>query len=181
MAGPATWSLAQVRKRLEALSKQGSGKTGQTQQEQFAQRAMAMCYKPSRIEPPKEPERVEYICPTCGQRTYHTRLPASGSLLSLSYLVQALPAYRAQAKAIPNLDVSIDETNLCSHCTPETGKSTVALVVRLKGGTNKRTETFSNDDLALLAEFAKGKKNHQNGQPLQDSSPRLKELLGVDE
>jgi hypothetical protein len=84
---------------------------------------------------------------------------------------------RAAIQGMKNLEVSLDESELCRRCQPH------ALVVRHADGKEQRTRGVSLEDLRILAEFLEGKTRHEGpmgGESLlKDHEKRLRELLGL--
>jgi len=133
----------------------------------------AMCY--SMVAPP---DRVEYVCPTCGAKTLHSLRKAGLGYQALS--IREYRSYVDQLKQI-GLDIRLDESCLCSACTKESAK-TLALEVAYKGK-KTRSGLRDIDDLRILLAFVKGRlvwKGEQDDEhALKPELPRICELLGI--
>jgi len=131
----------------------------------------AMCYKPG-----ARPQSAEYVCPRCGEKTVYTTEQAT-------VVLWELPAMRRLVTQVPNLTVTLDESEFCRHCSPNTTDPRTAIVVRFTGDwTGHVTEGVSTDDLELLKDFMSGSDKHIGSQgrqtPLKDHLDRLEQLLG---
>ena len=140
----------------------------------------AMCY---RMAP--GPDRVEYVCPTCGERTlYPNAANARGRVPSWRFLDFELPKMRALVRGIRNPRVALDESNLCSRCTPRPKDHAIGLVVTYEDPPEPhRVAPVSLEDIQLLSEFLSGGDKHDGSMrgesPLKDHVKRLAQLLGV--
>jgi len=106
----------------------------------------AMCYE---IAAP--PERIEYCCPVCGERTLHpfgSGVVDGDELSTCRRLMQALPA---------RVLVSLDESALCAKCHPSEAKPELVLVARYQDGQSESTAGVRAADLELLTEIVAGR------------------------
>lgn len=136
----------------------------------------AMCYRPA-----MSPERVEYICPVCGGRTWF------GGQTGETLHREAEPMRRAMAELEGNtfFHAVLDETAFCSHCSgaldPENPRFILNLVYTDGDTVSTPVELF---DLQMLVGFVNGElvfaDSYDARQPLRDRVPRLRVLLGVD-
>jgi hypothetical protein len=145
----------------------------------------AMCYAPL-----PEPERAEYVCPTCGQKTIYAHAELEGSdqekWETFHYVQNDLDHIRRLLKQIQRhtLSVSLIENVFCNHCQPSKKKPRPAVLVRFDDGTSKLTSNITPSDFeALLAFFAgrlKIKTSDDSIYPLKGEKTlrRLKVLLG---
>jgi hypothetical protein len=129
----------------------------------------AMCYE---VATPLE--RIEYICPVCGEKTlYYSDYDD----------VDNLRDYRALVKQITKIEVKLDESQFCKKCSKNITDPHFCLLV--KYGKNKdfhKTCGINRDDIILLREFSEVQKEHiVNGtkHPIMNYKARLEELLGV--
>jgi hypothetical protein len=145
-----------------------------------------MCYKTA-----GPPDRVDYVCPRCGERTVYARGGAASEGVraaswEMSELVgRRLEECRRQVLGIRDHGVSLDETEFCGKCRPDVREPRLALVVRLTGEEGeRRTAGVSPEDVAVVAEFLEGKDRHDAGrdreEPLKDHAKRIAELLGLE-
>ncbi|MBI5544451.1 MAG: hypothetical protein HY901_11210 [Deltaproteobacteria bacterium] len=133
----------------------------------------AMCYVMA-----AQPDTADYTCPKCGQRTHYSKNAAAAEQ------VREIASMRAQVRALRGVDAALDESSFCSKCSGKASpEPTATLVVNLPDGRQHRTEGISPSDLQLLSEFLAGSVRHGAGQgreePLLDSVPRIRQLLGL--
>lgn len=132
----------------------------------------AMCYK---IAAP--PNRTEYVCPVCGERTVHTDNMAR-------FIERELPVCRTLADSIYGVELTIDEKSFCKKCSPEVKDPSLCINTKFAGETTENTVCdIDSDDMQLLYEFMKGKLTHKddydNETPLKNYTERLSQLLGI--
>jgi predicted RNA-binding Zn-ribbon protein involved in translation (DUF1610 family) len=133
----------------------------------------AMCY-----ETAASPDRAEYLCPACGEKTFYP----SGQARHLSF---ALPRCRLLAARLATLlECRLDESTFCRRCTPDAAAPVLHLVIRY-GTTEREHRAGVNgySDLAVLIDFLEGKTVHRNAydgeEALKEHIPLLERLLGV--
>ena len=138
----------------------------------------AMCYDMA-----MPPDRVEYVCPSCGAKTlYATR--EAGALVDWSAPVLAIQTYRTYVHRLAQLGIAVrlDESCLCSACKKESAKAPAIEV--LYKGKKTRNDLRDVNDLRKLLAFVEGKlvwKGEQDDEhPLKPELPRLRQLLGFD-
>ena len=144
----------------------------------------AMCYALA-----LPPDRAEYVCPKCGQKTLHASQEKSGNA-TVRLVSWELTAMRQLASEIQKHTkaVALLEDAFCGHCkgpvlAPGVFDSPKArLCVRLDGKMETITRGVTEGDLRLLLGFFSGsleQKTFNDGAfPLKNSLPRLKQLLG---
>ena len=105
----------------------------------------AMCY-----EMAAPPERIEYTCPVCGERTLHAfgSVVDADELATCRRLMQALPA---------RVLVSLDESALCQKCCPDSANPQLVLVARYQNGGSESTAGVRAVDLELLTAIVAGR------------------------
>ena len=135
----------------------------------------AMCYDTA-----APMERVEYICPICGEKTLYIK--------DYDIDVEKIPYYRNLIKKITKIDVKLDESQFCSKCNPSYHLKSRELCLMVKYGKDSkphRTCGITEQDINLLYEFSEGKKIHVYSPdndgliPLMNYKDRIEELLGV--
>lgn len=130
----------------------------------------AMCYKTS-----APPERVEYICPICGEMTLYP-VYSTSSIDRISY-------YRTLVKKITKINVKLDESQLCKKCSPDIQTRKLCLIVKYdKSSKPHKTCNITEEDISLLYDYSEGVRKHSTsfGEiPLTTYKTRLEELLGV--
>lgn len=134
----------------------------------------AMCYDVA-----LPPDRAEYVCPTCGEKTLYT----NDLTEKIKY---ELPYYRELIESLTVKGLELDESEFCKKCGgPPSGASpAVRLIIHYAGNETPhcvRIET--SEDLLLVVEFISGKRKHDLGmtgeRPLKQYISRLEQLLGV--
>jgi len=142
----------------------------------------AMCY--SVVAPPN---RAEYTCPICNQKTLYVFSANDRGSSDACWLINYdLTTARRLAKELKKHApaVSFHENNFCDHCTPNHGKPSLSVTVRYDDGTEITTDKISSGDLRMLIGFFSGALAYKTGNDgivaLQGkySMPRLKQLLG---
>jgi hypothetical protein len=124
------------------------------------------------------PNRAEYTCAVCGEKTIYAR--------DLIRLVEHdLVECRRLVPAIEGVSVRLDESQLCARCSPAVEQPRLAIEVLLAGEERPhRAEGVTPDDLRMIAELLSGKIIHadsvgQDERPLSACLERLEALLGV--
>jgi hypothetical protein len=138
----------------------------------------AMCYAPRLL-----PERVDYICPLCGQKTLYVSSKGD-NIAQMEYIIESLPECRRLAKQAKGVVLHIDEKEFCRKCTPGGATHKLSLVVSYPGEKKEyRVSDVTVDDLRLINEFLEGKDRHRSSNDsesaMKDHLPRLRELLGI--
>lgn len=141
----------------------------------------AMCYKPIGM-----PDQQEYICPKCGEKTLYAQSDEKdGQVL---WQLSKLADCRREVKSFPKSDdvtIALDESEFCSHCSPDAESPALVLVVKYKDGRTHRTSSVNTTDLRMLRDFLRGEKSYETfnegSQPLKEYVPRLREMLGLAE
>jgi hypothetical protein len=132
----------------------------------------SMCY-----EMTEPPNRAEYICPNCGERTLYTDDHAN-------FIACYLPYCRATVKKINCLEVKLDESLYCRKCSPNVTNPCLNLMLKYKGDQKEyKIKDIGYNDLVLLAEFCADTNIHKGGfgieSPLKDYFGRLQDLLTI--
>lgn len=135
----------------------------------------AMCY--SMAAPP---DRAEYVCPTCGEKTLYS----SDQAHFVAWDLQSCRREFESIKKSTELQLSLDESSYCKHCRPDAQKQELKLSVNYDGGETHTVSPVSAHDLRLLRGFLKGELSYETftegSRPLKKCMPRLRELLGVE-
>ncbi|MBI5218136.1 MAG: hypothetical protein HY958_04320 [Bacteroidia bacterium] len=132
----------------------------------------AMCYDMA-----GPPERAEYVCPLCGEKTLYTR--------EHTWAVNSeIPACREIIKTIKKVDVTLDESQFCKKCSRDVQKPELCIFIKTKGDDKPRKVCkITNIDLKLMSEFLDGKEIHKSSnegeEPLKNYLPRFEELFGI--
>jgi hypothetical protein len=140
----------------------------------------AKCY-----EVAAPPERAEYLCPTCGERTLYTVSAKKGSPDRTPRFVEyELTECRRLVKSLKGAGMTLDEKEFCRKCSPGHDSPALVLVIAYKGEDKpQRTRGVKAEDLRMIQEFLNDQDRHQGEMgrqtPLKDSIGHLRELLGV--
>jgi len=138
----------------------------------FEEPVGAMCYDTA-----APLNRVQFICPDCGEMTvYHSTFGDN---------IDELSSYLLLVSKITKIDVELDQSQFCKKCSPTVTSPQYGLLV--KYGKNKKahkTSNISDEDINLLYEFSEGMKEHTtlysyDKRPIIEYKKRLEELLGT--
>ncbi len=138
----------------------------------------AMCYAVA--APPKT---AEYICPECGYKTQYS-YDASESNTGNRYntittIAWEIDTCRRYIEMINQTEISLDESQFCSHCSPEINEPKLVLVIEYPD-LKYRYENIQSADLELILDFLTGKELDDENQPIYDKKKHLSELLGIE-
>lgn len=132
----------------------------------------AMCYDMA-----GPPERVDYICPVCAEKTIYS----DGHTWQIEY---ELPRCRSLVINIKSLNIKLDESQFCRKCSPDATDPSLCIRINYENEVKPWICcNVSNEDLELIYEFMNGEKKHvtfnEAEYPLKDYTDRLEQLLGV--
>lgn len=131
-----------------------------------AERVMsAMCY-----EVAAPPQRIEYTCPVCGERTlypFNAGVVDADELSTCRRLMQELPA---------RVLASLDEAAFCRKCHPGTTKPELVLVARFQDGQSESVAGVRAADLELLTAIVAGRKPVDASEVQASALGKLKRL-----
>ncbi len=134
----------------------------------------ALCYETVSIY-----ERMEYLCPHCGEKTFYPRSPLGDELISLQELEREFAAFRKKSP----LKIDIEENGYCQHCDSGGKPRGVTLIVTYEDGSTHRSFPFTLQDLNKLKALLTGSllwdAGNDNQFALSDEIRRLQDLLGV--
>ncbi len=157
----------------------------------------------AKSEPPKElawgamcywmgepPDRAEYICPECGERTLYGKGGAEGDgdrkgdFHVMRDLDEGIAGCRRYAFEIKHISLELDESQFCGHCNPGVDYPVLGIVIHYRGEEKPhRVWGVTPADVRLVSEFLAGKIRHRCGNdeevPLLEYVGRLRELFGV--
>jgi len=138
------------------------------------ERMGALCYETVTIY-----ERVDYICPHCGEKTIYAKSREAYGLIELQDLAREFGIFQK----ISPLKMDIEENGYCKHCLSGNLPRGATLVVTYEDGSSHRCFPFSMTDLKILKALLAGKllwdAGNDNQFVLKEQIPRLQELLGV--
>jgi hypothetical protein len=133
----------------------------------------AMCYKPA-----VAPQRAEYVCPKCGERTLYEHDAAA---LVEEGVISCRREF-AELKQVAGAAVVLDESPLCRKCCPDVKQPSLVLRVTYDDRQSHAVENVTADDVRLVREFLAGALLHAESNdaetPLQQYLSRIEELLG---
>jgi len=143
----------------------------------------ACCYEPTIL-----PDRVEYLCPKCGERTLYARHARESMNNSAVFLIEEeLPRCRREFQKLRNIAhdaIELDESQFCRKCSPNITSPRIVLHITYNNGKTRDVEIITSTDLRLLQDFLAGSIIHHGfyneNKPLQESMPRLQQLLGIE-
>lgn len=131
----------------------------------------AMCY-----EMAMPPERAEYVCTVCGEKTIYT-------IENAEFISWYLPSCRDMVTKLKSVNAVLDESQYCKDCSPDIETPVLCLITKLEGSSEIKTCGINNDDLKILGEFLDGSKIHSGSfdeqYPLKGFIPRIEEMLGI--
>jgi hypothetical protein len=132
----------------------------------------AMCY--SSVAPP---DRVEYTCPVCGEKTTWTRKYVAE--------INALPYIRSDVESLSAIKCTLDESQFCKKCKPQVKDPSICISIQIYGENGSTTSCdITKTDLQVLREFLNGSLVHKtfnaSETPLKDYENRIRQLLGME-
>lgn len=133
----------------------------------------AMCYEPIAV-----PNRADYICPVCGERTLYGYPEGY-------FILESLPPMRRIIDEIAGnefFDATLEET-FCGVCHTGNAARGVTLVIAYPEGDTVRTAATLHD-LHILRGFIGGELSYTDSYdallPLRGNTDRLRTLLGLE-
>ena len=131
----------------------------------------AMCY-----EIAVAPERFEYICPVCGERSF--RIEGEGVISEME-----LVSCRRLWRELPSRErFTLDESGFCRKCRPAAAKPELILQVRYDDGRTEAVHGVHPGVLKLLAEVLRGRSRADSAEVRQSelkALTRISELVAV--
>lgn len=140
----------------------------------------AMCYKVAF----ENFNVFEYICPTCGEKTVYKRGKNNEESWIIENLEKNLNLCRSGIGKIKGINIKLDESLLCKHCSPDTDSPSLCLWVNISGQSDTtKVCNVNSKDIQILGEFLNDKLLHSGSRdeetPLVNNLARIKELLGM--
>ncbi len=133
----------------------------------------AMCY--STVAPP---DRVEYICPVCGERTFYGQSEVARIQWELPAMRRIVEEWRGNGF----FEASIEET-YCSNCNPADSTGETRLVIAYSEGDTVRV-AVGMTDLQMLTGLLHGELSYETSNesiaPLKGNTERLRAILGIE-
>jgi hypothetical protein len=133
----------------------------------------AMCYEPMAV-----PNRADYVCPVCGERTFYGYPDGY-------FILESIPPMRRIIEEMQGngfFSATLEET-YCSVCHPDSGVRGVTLVIAYPEGDTVRTAATLHD-LMILEGLLSGELSYTDSYdarlPLRDNTDRLRTLLGIE-
>jgi hypothetical protein len=132
----------------------------------------AMCYKVA-----SPPDRIEYICPVCHNKTIYTQGQAH-------FIARDLPQIRSQIQTLKKFGITLDESQFCGKCSKIMEKPEACILIPYQDEKQAvKTCAINATDITLLREFLEDKVVHSGSTefetPLKDFIDRLEQLLGL--
>jgi hypothetical protein len=134
----------------------------------------AMCYEMS-----VPPDRNEYVCPKCGQKTIYTNT-------SLFSIIDDAKSCRLIVANIKNLTLRLEEKNFCQYCDPDTNAApSMTLYLKYKGEEKEEViKDVSKESLELIWAFMNGQTTlasfNERETPLKEYIDQISSILKVD-
>jgi hypothetical protein len=140
----------------------------------------AECYKMAF----KDYSVYEYVCPVCGEKTIYKKGTNSERSVLIENLENNLNSCRNEIEKVHGLNIKLDESQFCKHCSPNTENPQLCLLVNIGGQSyTTRVCNIENKDIQLIYEFLNDKLVHTGEQdeetPLVNNIDRIKKLLGL--
>jgi len=141
----------------------------------------AKCYSQAR----NDIKVREYVCPVCGQKTIYKKSAIKDKFFMIDNVLKYdLDKCRRMIGSINGINISLDETEFCSKCKPNTKSPALCLLVNIAGKSDTtRVRGISSEDLILINEFLSDKLVHKGSYdeeyPLANYSENIKNLLGI--
>jgi hypothetical protein len=140
-----------------------------------------------------------YICPICGGETLYgsdsyaigkkeyirNRMgyfePKFFNYKAYAIVYRELYISRIAVQKVKGINISLDESEFCKHCSPYATNPSLNLLVNINGEANTTTiPNVTYADIQLLRKFLNGDLDGDyNGRPMADYVERIKELLGI--
>lgn len=141
--------------------------------------------------------KISYICPICGWETLYgsdsyairkeefipNRMgyfePKFSNNEAYVIVSRELNILRKEIQKVKGINIFLDESEFCKHCSPYTTNPSLNLIVNINGESNiTKTQNVTYTDILLLRNFLNGEnlanKNFKDGY-----IERIKELLGI--
>lgn len=133
----------------------------------------AMCYAPMAF-----PERVEYVCPVCGERTFFSFSEAG----LLQWDIHAMRRLVEEMKDNSYFEAALLET-FCGNCHPGEIPGVSLRLVYAMGDTVVTPVTLT--DLQMVSALIQGRLSYFTGNdsqaPLKEHADRLRAILGMEQ
>lgn len=143
----------------------------------------AMCYSISI----SSIDKFTYICPICGERTIYNQKKVDKDewWTVKSVLEYGLTSCRREVEKIKGINIRLDESQFCKHCSPDIKKPELCLLVNIGGESDTSKVCDINYlDIRKIQEFLNGELIHITGNegevPLVNDIEWLKKLFGIE-
>lgn len=134
----------------------------------------AMCYEPVAV-----PNRADYICPVCGERTLYGYPEGY-------FILESIPPMRRMIEEMADngfFSASLEET-YCSVCHTGNAARGVTLVIAYPEGDTVRTPDATLHDIMIIRGLISGELSYRDSYdamlPLRGNTDRLRTLLGIE-
>ena len=143
----------------------------------------AMCYSIAI----SSTDRFTYICPICGERTiYKKNKIKDKDWWSVKWVLESgLTSCRREVDKVSGINIQLDESQFCGHCSPNVKKPELCLLVNVGGESDTSKVCDINYlDIRKIQEFLNGELIHITGNegevPLVDDIEWFKQLFSVE-
>jgi len=126
-----------------------------------------------------------YICPICGERTIYNVNFLNKNKDWLNAIAMELESYRREVEKINGINIRLDESQLCGHCSPKVEKPEFSLLINVGGESDTTTlRKITDSDIRKIKEFLDGKLIYRTENdfefPLVNDIEWLKQLFKVE-
>jgi len=140
----------------------------------------AMCYKVAF----ENVTVYEYVCPECGEKTVYKKGEDEEKSSFVQNLEKNLNACRRMIDKVKGINIKLDESLLCKHCSPKTENPQLCLLVNIAGQSDTtKVCNINPTDIQLIQEFLEDKLIHKGEtdteSPLVNNLIKIKKLLGL--
>jgi hypothetical protein len=140
----------------------------------------AMCY----IKTIVQYDTREYVCPICGEKTIYGKNVNTNKFEYIDGIFWEIDACRREIEKVKGINIKLDESQFCKHCSPEIKNPELCLLVNI-ANLNDTTKVcnISYMEIRYIHEFLNDQLVHKGEResetPLINNIPRIKELLGL--
>ena len=132
-------------------------------------------------------DKFSYICPICSEKTIYNKnkIDENDWWNVKNVLEYGLASCRREIEKVNGINIKLDESQFCGHCSPKIEKPELCLLVNI-GGESDTTEVCDINymDIRKIQEFLNGSLTHKTSNdgetPLVNDIDRISDLLGLE-
>jgi hypothetical protein len=143
----------------------------------------AMCYSIAI----SSTDKFTYICPICGERTIYKKSKLDNEdWWNVKWILESgLSSCRREVEKISGINIQLDESQFCGHCSPNIKKPELCLLVNIGGESDtSKVCNINYLDIRKIQEFLNGELIHKTGNdgevPLVNDIEWFKQLFGFE-